>query len=280
MEAIQKTISELKETLAMKERLLGEQHDDLLPVLNKIAGLLREIGRYDEALEFKQRAFGLEEKQFERYKHDPQKAVKFAVCLKELGTLLDILGETERALPIFERIVSLNEAAHGEDSPAVARTANDVAWLLKKSGEPDEAEMLYLKAMDIRKEKYGPEHPRFGETMNNYACFLLSQERFKEAETLLRKARVIFNKWRKPSHPDSLNVKGNLGLALKGEGHFEEAKLLVDEAVYKLVNMHKLTVNHPRILKFQQAKKEIDELVANDFQTETASVEPSETEDD
>ena len=49
--------------LVIKERTLGSEHPDLVPILQLYAGLLRKMGQEDEAIKLEARAQAIQAKQ-------------------------------------------------------------------------------------------------------------------------------------------------------------------------------------------------------------------------
>jgi tetratricopeptide (TPR) repeat protein len=108
----EEALAELEKVLATREKVFGRDHAEVAGTLSNIAGVLRILERYDEALVLARRAVELEEAR------DPN-SPGLALALSGLANTLDLLGRKEEALPIRERVIPLLERAHGPGSQEI-----------------------------------------------------------------------------------------------------------------------------------------------------------------
>jgi Tfp pilus assembly protein PilF len=79
--------------------------------------------------------------------------------LDRAGIYLQSRGEPAAARPLLDRALTITEAAHGPDHPAVATSLGNLALVLGDLGEPAAARPLLERALTITEAAYGPEHP-------------------------------------------------------------------------------------------------------------------------
>ena len=83
----------------------------------------------------------------------------------ELKELVDQLvtfyqqGRYAEAIPIAEKLLSINEESIGPDHPEVAIILNKLAELYRLVGDYDRAKPMHKRALEINEKVFGPEHP-------------------------------------------------------------------------------------------------------------------------
>ena len=79
----------------------------------------------------------------------------------------------------------------GDDSPAVARTLNNMGMVYNAAGEHDRAEESLRQAVARMERAYGPDHPDVASSHWSLAHVLWGQGKLAEAEVELRKAVAV-----------------------------------------------------------------------------------------
>jgi Tetratricopeptide repeat len=142
-----------KQSLTIREKVLGPDNPDVAAALNNLAFLYQEQGRYAEAGPLYNRALVIKEKALGRDHPD------VATSLNNLGVLYVVQGRYSDAQSYFKRALAIREKAFGSDHPDVALTQNNLAELYRAEGQYAEAESLYKRALAIREKVRGPDHP-------------------------------------------------------------------------------------------------------------------------
>ena len=137
-------------------------------------------------------------------------------------------GEAE---PLYDRALTIYEAAHGLDHPWVASTLNNLALLYWEQGRYEEAEPLYERALSIKEAVYGPEHPSVATTLNGLALLYEEQGRYGEAEPLYERALSIYEAALGPNHPRVASTLNNLALLYAEQGRYGEAEPLYERVL-------------------------------------------------
>jgi tetratricopeptide (TPR) repeat protein len=105
--------------------------------VNNIAGLLRNQGKYEDALLLYQRALAIWEKAL-RPNHP-----NTATSMNNMAELLRSQVKYEDALPPIKRLWPFGKKALGPDHPNTATSLNNMAVLLQSQGKYEDALPLY-----------------------------------------------------------------------------------------------------------------------------------------
>lgn len=108
--------------------------------------------------------------------------------------LYNIMGDYEKALPLYQRTLDIQENVLGLQHPTVAATLNNLAELYHQMGEYEKALPLHQRALKILEDSLGPEHSDVAVTLNNLAIFYSDRGEYEEALPLLERAVDIVKK--------------------------------------------------------------------------------------
>jgi len=142
-----------EQALAIRERVLGQQHPDYATSLNNLAFLYKSQGEtkkalplYEESLKIIERVLG---------KQHPD----YAKSLNNLAFLYKSQGEYEKALLLYEQALKIFEQALGKQHPDYVTSLNNLAFLYDSRGEYEKALTLFEEAVAIVEKKLGKNHP-------------------------------------------------------------------------------------------------------------------------
>ncbi len=263
-----KAIEPAKAALALRRKLLGEDHIDTAESVNNLAAMYFAIGDYDEAeplygqaLEVRRRHLGanhphvatslnnlaelyrsrgefeLAEPLFRdalviSEKWSAENSFDHATSLNNLALLYHTVGQHERAKPLYEQALKIAER-HAQQRPAdYAQSLNNLAGLHRDLGDVARAEPLYRLALDIRRQTLGEQHPDFASSLNNLGMLLHGADKLEDAEALYRQAAEILTQQAPVGkHRDYASSLTNLAGLLHDTARFEEAGKLYGEAL-------------------------------------------------
>jgi tetratricopeptide (TPR) repeat protein len=151
---------------------------------------------------------------------------KTLACVSGLGSALSALGDLAGAEPLYRRALEASERVLGTEHPNTLTSVNNLAALLDSQGKYDEAEPLYRRALEACERVLGSEHPDTLGSVNNLAYLLQSQGKYDEAEPLFRRALEARDRVLGAEHPDTLTSVNNLAYLLDSQGKYDEAKPL------------------------------------------------------
>jgi non-specific serine/threonine protein kinase/serine/threonine-protein kinase len=168
----------MRQSLSMREKVLGPEHPDLAAHLNNLGGVYWSQKRYDDALVMYERTLRIYERTL-----DPMHP-NMASVLNNIGETywkLNRLGEAERML---RRALAIKEARLGNSDPSIAVTLNALAGVMRDGKRWKEAEATYQRALAIRQRSFKAGNPSLNETVTDYAAMLEAMGRASEAKAL------------------------------------------------------------------------------------------------
>ncbi len=194
-----------------------------MAILNFLAYLYPDMGRYAEAEPLYRRSLAIWEKQLGRHPH-------VAHSLENLAVLYWAMGRYAEAEPLHRRSLEVYEKQLGRDHPDVAHSLNNLAALYWSMGRYAEAEPLLHRSLEIREKQLGRDHPSVATSLNNLALLYWSMGRYAEAEPLLRRSLAIKEKQLGRDHPDVAPSLDTLAVLSATQGRWVEAAESIDRA--------------------------------------------------
>ena len=92
----------------------------------------------------------------------------------------------DAARPLFERALSITEAAYGQSHAAVAVSVGNLAMLYKEQKQYEQARPLFERALAIHQQQLGNEHPAVALSMINLGELLIATKSITEPEPYSR----------------------------------------------------------------------------------------------
>lgn len=212
--------------LYQSEQTLGVKHSHVATVLNGLAKLSYEQGKYEQAKALHQRALHIREQAL-----GPEHPL-VATSLDSLAILYEIQGKYEQAEAFYLHSLMLREQILGSEHPDVAASLNNLAILSKIQGKYEVAESLYLRALHIRKQALGPEHPDVAASLSNLAVlYMRIQVKYEQAEAFLQQALHIWEQVLGPEHPKVAFSLNGLADLYTQRAQYDEAQAMYQRAI-------------------------------------------------
>ena len=127
----------------LEEARAGNDLRGTLMLLGELVGHYRKTGQRDKALENGEAALAL----LERMEYGD--TISAATTFVNYATALNVFGENERALALFERARPIYESSPATRPELLGGLYNNMALTCAAQGRFDEAEALYDKAMAV-----------------------------------------------------------------------------------------------------------------------------------
>ncbi len=199
-----------RRALAIREKQLGINHQDVAESLSNLASLLCAQGKYKE-----EDPFYRSDLPDERALGENHSGV--ATELNNQAGLFYAQGKFAEAEPLYRRALAIYEKQYGSEDLLVAKGLNNLAELLRAQGKNSETESLYRRALEIREKKSASDSDQtdLATSLNNLAFLLKEQGKYSEAEQLYRRAIAIDEKSLGLNHPITLTLKENLNKLLE-----------------------------------------------------------------
>jgi len=230
----------MEHTLKVVIKKCGESHPEVGACYSNIGNILRDRGKYTEAMEYFTKALAIS-KQVYGKKH-PVVAITYnniGSVLKAEGKYAEAIEHCLKALVIFERIC-------GKKHPKVATTHNNIGVILEAQGKYAEAMVYFTEALAISEKIYDKNHPGIDIYYGNIGNILRIQEKHLEAMEYYFKALAVSEKVYDKDHPNTSICHNNIGNALEAQGKHAEAMEYYLEAL--AIREQLLGKDHPDIV--------------------------------
>jgi tetratricopeptide (TPR) repeat protein len=228
-----------QQVIAIRERMLKQEHLEMAQSLHALAQVYREQGNYAEAEPFYQRALHILEQMVGEQHPD---------TVSVLHNMADLYRRQSRyaeAEPLYQRALRIREQQLGPEHPQVAHSLHGLALLYDEQGRYAEAEPLFQRALAIREQCLGPDHPDVALSLNGLAMLYYEQGKYAEAEPLYQRALAIREQRLGPDHPDVAHPLANLALLYWQQGKQAKAKPLYQRAL--AIREQRLGPDHPLV---------------------------------
>jgi len=208
----------LESALAIRRRVLGDEHPDTLATLNDAGAMLFMRGQTAEAEDYLVRA---REARARTLGPDHPDAIE---SLGNVGTLLRRQGKLAEAESHYRETLERYRRVLGDDHYDTLRSINNMGFILQERGDYAAAEILYREALDRQRRVLGEDHPLTLTSLNNISQVLRFQGKLAEAEPWAREAVERQERVLGEYHSNTLIALLNLGNLLYAQGKLDEAE--------------------------------------------------------
>ena len=178
-------------------------------LLNNLAGLYKDQGRYAEAEDL------LRHSQVLREAADPPQVAAVATALLNLAELARLQGKSAEAGPLYGRALEAARRGLGESNPDLAFFLNQAAVNAEEQGNLDEALLLNSEAITLLRGAAGGEE-QAAQSLVDRGGMLLHRGRTDAALESLREALAIRIRALGEDHPETALARVALAQALAG----------------------------------------------------------------
>ncbi|MDH3346619.1 MAG: CHAT domain-containing protein [Desulfobulbaceae bacterium] len=215
----ERALRELEEGLELA-RTLNARRDEVATTLNNQGLVLREMGRFQPALETLHQALTI----------DRQLGSRWAIAydLRNIALTHLMMGAPDKALPLLQEALPITEEIGNKINQAKVRLALGATY--EALGQYPEARQAYEAALQLAKDMVLRETQ--WRALHGLARLLLKEERNIEARTMLEQALIVIETMRADIKVNQLKegflgnkmaVYEDLVSLLVGEGEVEEA---------------------------------------------------------
>jgi len=201
-------------------------------LLNNLAGLFKDQGRYDEAEDLLRRSLQLREAA------DPPQVAQVATALLNLAELARLQGKSSEAAPLYAQALEAARRGLGADNPELAFFLNQAAVNAEEQANGDEALRLNGEAIDLLRRAPGAE-TQVAQSLLDRGLMLSRAGRAEPAIASVREALAIRARALGEDHPETATARLALAQALAPGGEAnrgaaagaQEARTEVDRAL-------------------------------------------------
>lgn len=209
----------LEQALAIRRKVLGEEHPDIAFSYNNVAYVLDALGQHKEAEREHRKALALLRKTLGE--EHPGTAKSY----DNLAANLNDQGRHREAEEGFRKALAIRRKVLGEQNTDTAVSYNNVATNLVEQGKYRDAEENYRKSLALLRKLLGEEAPDTVTAYSNLANNLGAQGKYKEEEEGFRKVLAIRRKVLGEIHSETALSYNNLAANLDDQGRHREAEI-------------------------------------------------------
>ena len=271
---LSQALSCFEESLALRQRVLGDEHGDTRLSRANLARVLRDSGKLPEAsflhellYEDCHRLLGGDHPdtlaarsalaatlatlgEFERALSLHEQVIDTCerqfgpTCVMTLDSLaaqaqtLTRRGEFSRARMVFERVLEGRERLLGSEHADTLRCAQQLAMLLSEMGDLSHARKLQETVVDARDRHLGNDHPLTLEAREQLAEILAGQSDIDGVRRVLEALAAGRERSLGAEHPDTLSIQLKLASMLSDRGELDAARRLQQQLVSTHERVH------------------------------------------
>ena len=168
-----------RQSLAIKKKVLGEDHPSYLSSLNNMARVLEAQGKLSQAEAMLRQA--LKEK-LRVLKEDHPATL---IAMDNLASILAHEDKSDEAEALFRDVMARRQRVLGPDDRDTLQSMNNLAHLLALREKYDQAEPLYRQTIDLRQRVLGETNYYTVNSKGGLAQMYEMQRRWNDAELVL-----------------------------------------------------------------------------------------------
>jgi CHAT domain-containing protein len=175
---------------------------------NNLAGLYKDMGRYDDAeplladiLQELERAPSLDRE-------------ALATARLNLAEVYRLQDRAEEAEPLYRRALAEARRALPAESPELVPFVNQAAVGFQALGRPELAEPLYRETLARAERALGADHPLVAQSLHDLAVLMAERGSTREAADTLRRALAIRGRTLGEDHPEAAVTRVELARCL------------------------------------------------------------------
>jgi tetratricopeptide (TPR) repeat protein len=201
----------------------GAEHPLTLEIGGRLAAVLAEQGKYEEAEPMARRCLA----QAEKIAPNDRSTLD---AKNDMVWLLWVRGKDKKAEPLARQALAHSETVLGPEDPITLDSMSFLSLVLISRGKYEEAESIARHALALHKKSLGPGHVNTSQCMVGLGDALERQRRYKEAESMLREALALQEKLLGSEHGNTLYSVVRLAHLLAKQRRFGESQVLFERA--------------------------------------------------
>jgi serine/threonine protein kinase len=214
-----------RRSLELRERTLGRDHPDVVPVLLNLGDLAIEQGQNDLAIERFKRADAIVERAHGR------EHVEAAAVLSRIADVEMRAGHFDRARAAYQRALTIREHSQGPNHVDVAVVLDELGRLCGEEGKLAESVPLFERALHIREAGLRANHPNIALSLLGLAEAQRGLHRINEAVANFRRALAILQSELGAKNPKTIFALSLTGNALLDAHQPSQALPLLEQAM-------------------------------------------------
>ena len=223
-----------RQSLAIREKVLGKDHADLAESLSGLAGVL-SLKKIDEAERLARRSLSIREKALgESHLDVAESLLRLVEVTLEIGKPSEIESHLRRA-------VSIRETSLGQSHPDLAESLISLGVFFDKRSQCREAEEPIRRAITMLEKSYGTNHPVVARGNLALASVIAGQGGSSDFEELIDRAIAVFEKSSGAESRDVARALSVKGMAQMNLGKYKEAETNLLQSLAILEKSERMT---------------------------------------
>ena len=214
----------LRQALAIRRQVLGDEHLDVARTLNSLAEALSDSGLLDEAEALLNEAVAISR---DRPDGEPHQADSLTL----MGTLLMEKGEYQAATPLLRKALALHRKHGNAESRLAARVLVSLGGALWLEKNLDTAEPMLLEGLAMLHRVVGKSHPDVAEAQRYLGWVLAQKGDHAAAEAMFRESLAMYRQLLGPEHSETLTSLSGLAEFLFLKGDYDAAEVTLREVL-------------------------------------------------
>ncbi|KAK6356076.1 hypothetical protein TWF718_000450 [Orbilia javanica] len=151
--------------------------------------------------------------------------------VNNIAVVFNNQSKYNEAMQWYERALAGYKKILGENDPSILLIVHNIAAVFKEQGKYDEAMQWYERALAGKEKILGKGHPSTLSTVHNIATVFNSQGKYNEAMRWYERALAGSEKALGKGHPSTLSTVHNVATALEAQGKHDEAMQWYERAL-------------------------------------------------
>ncbi len=233
-----------REALAIRRKLLGQEHSDIADSLASLGSALYEQQKFAEAEAANREALAMRIKLF------GSKHPSVASSLGSMGNMMRVQGRLPEAEAMHRQSLAMRRKLFGDEHLEVAASLKSLAFDLAGQGKVAESEQLHRESLAIRRKLLGNDNLQVASSIGLIAELLVAQGKLSEGETMYRESIALRRKL-DPENPALARLLAAFARLLERDEKLPEVETLYREAVDILKK--RLGGEHPDFAEYSKA---------------------------
>ena len=201
---------------------------------SRLGKILIKIGQSEKAEELYQSLLDKTSSDIER-----------ADYLHQLGLVYENMGEYSKAIPYYERSLTMKKVALPPNHPDLATSYNNIAGVYDNMGEYSKALSSYERSLEIKKVALPPNHPDLATSYNNIGLVYHNMGEYSKALSSYEGSLEIYKVALPPNHPTLATSYNNIGSVYINMGEYSKALSSYERSLE--IKKVALPPNHPNL---------------------------------
>jgi len=213
----EEAVKRLNECLEIREKIWGENHEDVAIVHLRFGYTYFNQGKYDEAHKAFEKCISI------NTACKNENTLNVAKSYNNIGVILETQRKYEEALKNFKKALQIYLNLYGEDYPYVADQYNNIGNIFFGQEKFSEANDYYYKALKIKKKYHGENSPEVALVNGNIASTMDRMFKFNEAISYMKKSYEIYKTKYGENHPELAHIVFLIGNTLLRQSKYQES---------------------------------------------------------